>query len=58
MCGRAKLPDGHTDRVRLWVNGLGALATGAALLIILLAKFVGGAWLTIIVIPITLLLSC
>ncbi len=47
---------GHADRVRLWVNGLGALATGVALLIILLAKFAEGAWLTIVVIPLTLLL--
>ncbi len=47
---------GHANRVRLWVNGFGALATGAALLIILLAKFVEGAWLTVVVIPLTLLL--
>lgn len=47
---------GHADRVRLWINGLGAFATGAALLIILLAKFVEGAWLTIVAIPLALLL--
>ncbi len=47
---------GPADRVRLWVNGLGALATGAALAIILVAKFAEGAWLTILVIPATLLL--
>jgi amino acid transporter len=46
----------HADRVRLWINGLGALATGAALAIILLAKFAEGAWLTIIVVPLTLVL--
>ncbi len=46
----------HADQARLWINGLGALATGAALAIILLAKFTEGAWLTIIVIPLTLLL--
>lgn len=45
---------GHADRLRLWINGLGALATLAALAIILLAKFAEGAWLTIIVIPLTL----
>ena len=47
---------GHADRARLWINGVGALATGAALAIILAAKFVEGAWLTIIVIPATLVL--
>ncbi len=47
---------GHADRVRLGINGLGAVATGAALCIILVAKFTEGAWLTIIVIPLTLVL--
>ena len=47
---------GHADRVRLWVNGLGAATTGAALAIILAAKFTEGAWLTIVVVPLTLLL--
>jgi len=47
---------GHADRARLGINGLGALATGAALAIILAAKFTEGAWLTIVVIPATLVL--
>ncbi len=47
---------GGRDRARLAVNGFGALATGAALLIILVAKFAEGAWLTLVVIPATLLL--
>ena len=47
---------GGADRVRLGVNGFGALATGTALLIILVAKFTEGAWLTVVVIPATLLL--
>jgi hypothetical protein len=34
-----------------FINGLGALATGAALLIIVVAKFSEGAWLVIIVLP-------
>lgn len=42
---------GHVDTVRLAVNGLGAVATGAALAIILVAKFVEGAWLTLLIIP-------
>jgi amino acid transporter len=47
---------GGADRLRLWINGLGAVTTGAALVIILAAKFTEGAWLVIIVIPFTLLL--
>ncbi len=45
---------GRANRVRLWVNGIGALATGAALAIILVAKFTEGAWITVVVIPGTL----
>ncbi len=41
---------------KLIINGLGAVATGVALVTILAAKFVSGAWLTVIVIPCTLLL--
>jgi amino acid transporter len=47
---------GATNRLRLVVNGAGAVATGTALAIILAAKFVEGAWLTVVVIPATLLL--
>jgi amino acid transporter len=42
--------------LRLWVNGVGAAATGAALVIILAAKFIEGAWITILTIPILLTL--
>jgi hypothetical protein len=37
--------------LKLAINAVGALATGVALLIIITAKFVEGAWLTLIVIP-------
>jgi amino acid transporter len=46
----------HSMRAKLAVNGIGALATGIALIIILAAKFVEGAWLTVIVIPVTVML--
>lgn len=36
----------------LVVNGLGAIATGCALAVILVAKFSEGAWITVIVIPV------
>ena len=47
---------GHADRARLGINGLGALSTGTALAVILVAKFTEGAWLTLIIIPLTFLL--
>ena len=37
--------------LKLLVNGLGAVATGIALCVIIVAKFVEGAWITILVIP-------
>ncbi|MDB5356197.1 MAG: ydaO [Phycisphaerales bacterium] len=44
------------SHVRMWVNGIGAVATGAALAIILMAKFTEGAWITILAIPLLLTL--
>lgn len=43
------------NRARLLVNGVGAVATAAALAIILVAKFTEGAWLTLLIIPGTLM---
>jgi amino acid transporter len=51
-----RLGSGWLDRIRLAINGFGAIATGAALVIILVAKFAEGAWLTLLVIPLTWLL--
>src|SRR5204862_7182358 len=45
---------GH--RVRLGINATGALATGASLAVILGAKFVEGAWITVLTIPFVLAL--
>jgi amino acid transporter len=41
-------------QLKLWVNGLGAIATAGALSIILTAKFIEGAWITVLAIPIML----
>lgn len=41
---------------KLAINGFGAVATGIALGVILAAKFMEGAWLTVLVIPCALLL--
>jgi hypothetical protein len=45
-------------RARLAINGLGAATTGVALAVILAAKFLEGAWLTVLVVPLTILLLC
>jgi amino acid transporter len=37
-------------RLRMFVNGLGALATGITTLVVLVAKFVEGAWITALLI--------
>jgi len=36
---------------RMIVNGIGATATGLTLLVVLVAKFLDGAWITVILIP-------
>ena len=33
------------------VNGIGAVATGITLSVVLIAKFVEGAWITVVLIP-------
>ncbi len=38
------------------VNGLGALVTGVTVVVVLVAKFTEGAWITIVMIPLLLLL--
>ncbi len=53
---RAEHRGSRTSHTKLAINGLGAVATGLALVIILAAKFVEGAWLTVIVIPCTIVL--
>jgi len=40
----------------IFVNGLGAIATGATVLVVLVAKFIEGAWVTALLIPTLLIL--
>jgi hypothetical protein len=44
------------NRIRLLINGTGAAGTGGALLVILAAKLVEGAWIVVLVIPCVLAL--
>jgi amino acid transporter len=41
---------------KMLVNGVGATATGLTLLVVLVAKFVAGAWVTALLIPLIILL--
>jgi amino acid transporter len=42
---------GRGARLKLAVNALGAVSTSIALLIIIVAKFIEGAWVTLLVVP-------
>jgi amino acid transporter len=47
---------GNAARRSMTINGLGAVATGATVLIVIVAKFSEGAWITVIAIPALLVL--
>jgi len=53
--GEVQSPRQHTN-LKLIINAVGATATGAALAIIIIAKFTEGGWITIVTIPIIILL--
>jgi hypothetical protein len=42
-------------RTKLFFNGMGAVATGATLLVVAFSKFTSGAWITVLVIPLIVL---
>ena len=37
--------------IKMFLNGLGAVATGVTLIVVLIAKFTSGAWITAILVP-------
>ncbi len=39
---------------KMFINGLGAVATGATVIIVVLSKFMEGAWITVVTIPLML----
>ncbi len=49
-----KRKGGH--RARMMVNGLGAVATGITTIVVLATKFVAGAWVTALLIPLMIVL--
>jgi hypothetical protein len=56
MVAHWKKNKGRGSGRSMFVNGLGALATGATVIVVLVAKFIEGAWVTAVLIPALLLL--
>ena len=54
--GRSVAPARARCLFSLAINALGALATGAALLVIVLTKFAEGAWITLLAVPLVIAL--
>jgi amino acid transporter len=46
-----KEKDAKHRRLKLFMNGLGATATGITLIIVLMTKFIYGAWVVVILVP-------
>jgi amino acid transporter len=46
-----KMPKQPGRLVRLWINGVGAVATGLTTIVVLVAKFIAGAWVTALLVP-------
>lgn len=51
MVAHWKRQGGTKARRNIFVNGLGATATGATVIVVILAKFAEGAWITVVAIP-------
>ncbi len=47
---------GPAARRKMFVNGIGAIATGATVVVVIISKFVEGAWITVVTVPAILLL--
>jgi hypothetical protein len=45
---------GPGARQSLWINAVGAAATGTTLIVVVISKFAEGAWLTVVVVPVLL----
>jgi hypothetical protein len=51
-----KRTGGREAARNMFVNGLGAVATGITTLVVLIAKFIDGAWITVLLIPALILM--
>jgi hypothetical protein len=50
-----KRQGGKSTRHRMFINGVGAFATGVTLFVVLIAKFTEGAWITAVLIPVLMI---
>jgi amino acid transporter len=51
-----KTLDAKHRHLKMFINGLGAVATGISLIIILTTKFIHGAWVTALLVPLLILM--
>jgi amino acid transporter len=47
---------GRGARQSMFINGLGAVATGITVIVVLIAKFIEGAWIVVVLVPMMILL--
>ncbi len=47
---------GTRSKLYMTINGMGAVATGCTVVIVLVAKFLEGAWITVLLVPLLILL--
>ena len=51
-----KCTDQKSRHLKMFLNGLGAVATGITLIVVLVAKFTSGAWITALLVPALILM--
>ena len=56
MVGHWKRSDDKRARLYMVINGIGAIATGCTVAVVLVAKFVEGAWITVLMVPLLIIL--
>ena len=56
MVGHWRKNPGRGSKFSMALNGLGALCTGITVVVVLVAKFAEGAWITVLLIPLLILL--
>jgi hypothetical protein len=47
---------GNRSRLYIAINGVGAIATGCTVIIVLIAKFIEGAWITVLIVSLLIIL--
>jgi len=47
-----RMPDRHRHIHSMVINGIGAVATGIATIVIIITKFIYGAWMVIVIVPV------